>query len=116
MCTPYKSGRWVGDGARWWYVCNDGSGYLRSGWYLIGNRYYYFGPDGYMYTGWLNRGGRWYYLNNSGAMETGWVKVGTAGTTWAPTARCTPVRNRSTDRVTRSMILACGSSDLLAPS
>ena len=76
VCTPYKSGRWVGDGARWWYVCNDGSGYLRSGWYLIGNRYYYFGPDGYMYTGWLNRGGRWYYLNNSGAMETGWVKVG----------------------------------------
>ena len=55
VCTPYKSGRWVGDGARWWYVCNDGSGYLRSGWYLIGNRYYYFCPDGYMYTGCLKR-------------------------------------------------------------
>ena len=95
VCSPPMGGRWVTDGYRWAWQCNNGA-YLRNGWYLIDGRYYYFdgngymssgwvrgrdswyylGNDGAMQTGWVKSDGRWYYLNNDGAMQTGWVKIG----------------------------------------
>ena len=95
VCSPSMGGRWVTDGYRWAWQCNNGA-YLRNGWYLINGRYYYFdgngymssgwvrgrdswyylGNDGAMQTGWVKSDGRWYYLNNDGAMQTGWVKIG----------------------------------------
>ena len=95
VCSPSMGGRWVTDGYRWAWQCNNGA-YLRNGWYLIDGRYYYFdgngymssgwvrgrdswyylGNDGAMQTGWVKSDGRWYYLNNDGAMQTGWVKIG----------------------------------------
>ena len=95
VCSPSMGGRWVTDGYRWAWQCNNGA-YLRNGWYLIDGRYYYFdgngymssgwvrgrdswyylGNDGAMQTGWVKSDGRWYYLNDDGAMQTGWVKIG----------------------------------------
>ena len=95
VCSPSMGGRWVTDGYRWAWQCNNGA-YLRNGWYLIDGRYYYFdgngymssgwvrgrdswyylGNDGAMQTGWVKSDGRWYYLGNDGAMQTGWVKIG----------------------------------------
>ena len=95
VCSLSMGGRWVTDGYRWAWQCNNGA-YLRNGWYLIDGRYYYFdgngymssgwvrgrdswyylGNDGAMQTGWVKSDGRWYYLNNDGAMQTGWVKIG----------------------------------------
>ena len=75
VCSPSMGGRWVTDGYRWAWQCNNGA-YLRNGWYLIDGRWYYLGNDGAMQTGWVKSDGRWYYLNNDGAMQTGWVKIG----------------------------------------
>ena len=95
VCSPSMGGRWVTDGYRWAWQCNNGA-YLRNGWYLIDGRYYYFdgngymssgwvrgrdswyylGSDGAMQTGWVKSDGRWYYLDSDGAMQTGWVKIG----------------------------------------
>ena len=73
VCSPSMGGRWVTDGYRWAWQCNNGA-YLRNGWYLIDGRYYYFDGNGYMSSGWVRGRDSWYYLNNDGAMQTGWVK------------------------------------------
>ena len=73
VCSPSMGGRWVTDGYRWAWQCNNGA-YLRNGWYLIDGRYYYFDGNGYMSSGWVRGKGSWYYLDNDGAMQTGWVK------------------------------------------
>ena len=73
VCSPSMGGRWVTDGYRWAWQCNNGA-YLRNGWYLIDGRYYYFDGNGYMSSGWVRGKGSWYYLGNDGAMQTGWVK------------------------------------------
>ena len=75
VCSPSMGGRWVTDGYRWAWQCNNGA-YLRNGWYLIDGRYYYFDGNGYMRSGWVRGRGSWYYLGNNGAMQTGWVKIG----------------------------------------
>ena len=72
-CSPSMGGRWVTDGYRWAWQCNNGA-YLRNGWYLIDGRYYYFDGNGYMSSGWVRGRDSWYYLGNDGAMQTGWVK------------------------------------------
>ena len=73
VCSTSMGGRWVTDGYRWAWQCNNGA-YLRNGWYLIDGRYYYFDGNGYMSSGWVRGKGSWYYLGNDGAMQTGWVK------------------------------------------
>ena len=73
VCSPSMGGRWVTDGYRWAWQCNNGA-YLRNGWYLINGRYYYFDGNGYMSSGWVRGRDSWYYLGNDGAMQTGWVK------------------------------------------
>ena len=73
VCSPSMGGRWVTDGYRWAWQCNNGA-YLRNGWYLIDGRYYYFDGNGYMSSGWVRGRNSWYYLGNDGAMQTGWVK------------------------------------------
>ena len=73
VCSPSMGGRWVTDGYRWAWQCNNGA-YLRNGWYLIDGRYYYFDGNGYMSSGWVRGRDSWYYLGNDGAMQTGWVK------------------------------------------
>ena len=73
VCSPSMGGRWVTDGYRWAWQCNNGV-YLRNGWYLIDGRYYYFDGNGYMSSGWVRGRDSWYYLGNDGAMQTGWVK------------------------------------------
>ena len=73
VCSPSMGGRWVTDGYRWAWQCNNGA-YLRNGWYLIDGRYYYFDGNGYMSSSWVRGKGSWYYLGNDGAMQTGWVK------------------------------------------
>ena len=50
VCSPSMGGRWVTDGYRWAWQCNNGA-YLRNGWYLIDGRYYYFDGNGYMSSG-----------------------------------------------------------------
>ena len=75
VCSPSMGGRWVTDGYRWAWQCNNGA-YLRNGWYLIDGRYYYFDGNGYMSSGWVRGRDSWYYLGNDGAMQTGWVKIG----------------------------------------
>ena len=73
VCSPSMGGRWVTDGYRWAWQCNNGA-YLRNGWYLIDGRYYYFDGNGYMSSGWVRGRDSWYYLGSDGAMQTGWVK------------------------------------------
>ena len=75
VCSPSMGGRWVTDGYRWAWQCNNGA-YLRNGWYLIDGRYYYFDGNGYMRSGWVRGKGSWYYMGNNGAMQTGWAKIG----------------------------------------
>ena len=74
VCSPSMGGRWVTDGYRWAWQCNNGA-YLRNGWYLIDGRYYYFDGNGYMSSGWVRGRDSWYYLGTDGAMRTGWVAL-----------------------------------------
>ena len=58
-----------------WYVCANGTDYLRSGWFTINGSDYQFGPSGYMMTGFLQRAdGQWVYADASGALVGGWVR------------------------------------------
>ena len=76
--------KWIhesGGKKRWWYRHADGS-YTKSGWELIGNRWYYFDSDGWMKTGWITYKGNKYYLqpkstkdHKQGEMRIGWVQL-----------------------------------------
>lgn len=71
-CTSPEGGHWVKDGAGWWYVCTDGTSYLKDGWVRDGGQWYYLDPaTKVMKTGWVADGGSWYYLSPSGTMLTG---------------------------------------------
>ena len=47
---------------------------LSEGWQLIGEDWYFIGPDGSKQTGWQKIDGRWYYMNENGTMQVGWIK------------------------------------------
>jgi len=52
---------------------------LSEGWQLIGENWYFIGPDGSKQTGWQKIDGRWYYMNETGAMQVGWMKNNSNG-------------------------------------
>ena len=78
-----KTGNWVPDNRGWWFKYQDGtwpkSQWLELEWNGVKN-WYYFGADGYMVTGWYQDGGKWYYLHpkadgTRGYMYTGWHQI-----------------------------------------
>ncbi len=76
-CASTEGGHWAKDGAGWWYVCADGTSYLKGGWYTINGSDYLFGPSGYMATGFLKRAnGDWVYADQDGTLVGGWVRDG----------------------------------------
>ncbi len=79
-----KTGNWVLDNKGWWFKYQDGtwpkSQWLELEWNNV-KSWYYFGADGYMVTGWYQDGGKWYYLHpktdgTRGYMYTGWHQIG----------------------------------------
>lgn len=79
-----KTGSWILDNKGWWFKYQDGtwpkSQWLEFEWNGVKN-WYYFGADGYMVTGWYQDGGKWYYLHpkadgTRGYMYTGWHQIG----------------------------------------
>ena len=79
-----KTGSWILDNKGWWFKYQDGtwpkSQWLEFEWNGVKN-WYYFGADGYMVTGWYQDGGKWYYLHpkadgTCGYMYTGWHQIG----------------------------------------
>ncbi len=78
-------GRWVTDGYRWAWQCNNGA-YLRNGWYLIDGRYYYFDGSGYM--------------------RPAGCAVGVPGTTWQQ--RCHADRRQDRWSVGTTQFRRCG--------
>ena len=76
-CASTEGGHWAKDGAGWWYVCANGTDYLKAGWFTINGSDYLFGPSGYMATGFLKRAnGDWVYADQDGAFVGGWVRDG----------------------------------------
>ena len=79
-CTNPEGGHWAKDAVGWWYVCANGTDYLKGGWFTINGRDYQFGPTGYMMTGFLKRAdGTWVYADSEGALVGGWVRDSTYG-------------------------------------
>ena len=76
-CASPEGGHWAKDAVGWWYVCANGTDYLKAGWFTINGRDYQFGPSGYMATGFLQRAnGDWVYADSDGALVGGWVRDG----------------------------------------
>ena len=76
-CTNPEGGHWAKDAVGWWYVCANGTDYLKAGWFTINGVDYQFGPSGYMMTGFLKRAnGEWVYADSEGALVGGWVRDG----------------------------------------
>ena len=76
-CTNPEGGHWAKDAVGWWYVCANGTDYLKAGWFTINGVDYQFGPSGYMMTGFLQRAdGTWVYADSEGALVGGWVRDG----------------------------------------
>ena len=76
-CTSPEGGHWAKDAVGWWYVCANGTDYLKAGWFTINGVDYQFGPSGYMMTGFLKRAdGTWVYADSEGALVGGWVRDG----------------------------------------
>ena len=76
-CTNPEGGHWAKDAVGWWYVCANGTDYLKAGWFTINGVDYQFGPSGYMMTGFLKRAdGAWVYADSEGALVGGWVRDG----------------------------------------
>ena len=79
-CTNPEGGHWAKDAVGWWYVCANGTDYLKAGWFTINGVDYQFGPSGYMMTGFLKRAdGTWVYADSEGALVGGWVRDSTYG-------------------------------------
>ena len=81
--TNITSGSWKLDAKGWWYQYSNGS-YPKNEWKLLpyggATAWYVFDGAGYMLTGWFSSGGKWYYLSaannaNFGKMLTGWVEL-----------------------------------------
>lgn len=53
---------WHQDQTGWWYRNLDGS-YCTNGWFLIGDKWYYFDEAGYMKSGWITWNGAEYYCD-----------------------------------------------------
>lgn len=79
-----KTGNWIFDNKGWWFKYQDGtwpkSQWIELEWNNV-KSWYYFGADGYMTTGWYQDGGKWYYLHpqadgTRGRMYTGWNQIG----------------------------------------
>lgn len=79
-----KTGNWIFDNKGWWFKYQDGtwpkSQWIELEWNNVKN-WYYFGADGYMTTGWYQDGGKWYYLHpqadgTRGRMYIGWNQIG----------------------------------------
>ncbi len=79
-----RYGSWKQDATGWWYQYADGS-YPKNEWKLFpfsgGNAWYAFSESGYMRTGWFLSGEHWYYLSTAndatlGKLMTGWIEVG----------------------------------------
>ena len=67
------AGTWKGSGSKWWYQWKDGT-YPKSVFLDIDGKTYYFNASGYMLTGWQVIGGKDYYFDSSGAMaKSKWV-------------------------------------------
>ena len=84
MTSTGKIGNWAFDKKGWIFKYQDGTGiksqWLELEWNGVKN-WYYFGADGYMVTGWYQDGGKWYYLHpkadgTRGYMYTGWHQIG----------------------------------------
>ena len=72
------------DSKGWWYRYDSGS-YPKNEWKLLpysgGTAWYAFDEVGYMRTGWFLSGEHWYYLSAAndatlGKLMTGWIEVG----------------------------------------
>lgn len=78
-----NSGSWSQDAKGFWFRYSDGS-YPKNEWKLLpysgGTTWYAFDEAGYLRTGWFSAGGRWYYLSEAkgaelGKMMTGWKQL-----------------------------------------
>ena len=70
---PKLVGKWVSNSVGKWYEYSDGT-YENSEFKNIENETYYFTSNGYVKTGWLLVNNNWYFFKNSGCMVTSnWV-------------------------------------------
>lgn len=70
-----KTGWYENEDGSWVYYENEN---LTKGWFIQGNKKYYFSTAGIMVTGWNKIDDNWYYFTETtaglGVMKTGWVK------------------------------------------
>lgn len=78
-----NSGSWSQDAKGFWFRYSNGS-YPKNEWKMLpysgGTAWYAFDEAGYLRTGWFSAGGRWYYLSEAkgaelGKMMTGWKQL-----------------------------------------
>lgn len=78
-----NSGSWIQDAKGFWFRYSNGS-YPKNEWKMLpysgGTAWYAFDEAGYLRTGWFSDGGRWYYLSEAkgaelGKMMTGWKRL-----------------------------------------
>lgn len=63
-----SAGTWIEEDGRWCFQLPNGE-YVASSWRQINDRWYIFDENGWMRTGWYLDGGKWYYLDlDTGAM------------------------------------------------
>ncbi len=78
---------WFKDGGSDWYYADPETGYLKTGWFNVGSKWYYSftkedaargNREGAMASNqWVETNGEWYYLSADGYMETSkWVRTG----------------------------------------
>ena len=69
--------KWIKDGSKWKYQCEDGHFYT-SEWAEINGARYCFDENSYRRTGWYEEAGETYYLFSDGKMAVGKTKVGSS--------------------------------------
>ena len=47
-----------------------------TGWFRMGNNWYFADDSGNVLTGWQNVDDSWYYLSDDGRLDTGWILIG----------------------------------------
>ena len=84
--TEAASAKWIQKNNKWRYR-NSRSVYLKSGFYEIRDKWYYFDKNGYVKTGWIKLNGKFYYgtkasaAGEAGVLKSGWV-VAKSGKTY----------------------------------
>ena len=61
---------WQKLGDVWYYLGDRNDGSMKTGWYVIdGKKYYFDQSSGIMQTGWKQIEGAWYYFEDNGVYD-----------------------------------------------